>query len=63
MAPETAGSDEAFCVGDEVGLKQTPVTNGPGEQRGRTMLTIILNSIYRQFLRSSLPGMRRVTAS
>lgn len=30
------------------------------KQRGSIMLVFILNSIYREFLRSSLSGMRKV---
>jgi len=34
----------------------------PIKQRGSIMVAFILNAIYRQFLRSSLPGMRKVAA-
>ena len=37
-------------------------TNASGQQRGSIMVAFILNSIYRQFLRSSLPRMRKVAA-
>jgi hypothetical protein len=34
----------------------------PIKQRGAIMLTIILNAIYREMLRSSLSGMRKFAA-
>jgi hypothetical protein len=62
IGPKFPGSDEAISPGHEVRLKQSPDTPTALEQRGPTMLTIILNSIYRQFLRRSLPAMRRLAA-
>jgi hypothetical protein len=51
-----------FPQGREVGLKRIPAITAPIKQRGSIMLAIILNSIYRQFLRSSLSGMRKFAA-
>jgi hypothetical protein len=34
----------------------------PIKQRGSIMVAFILNAIYRRFLRSSLPGIRKVAA-
>ena len=51
-----SGCDETISLRREVGLKRIPATNGPGQTRGFDMVAFILNAIYRQFLRSALPG-------
>jgi hypothetical protein len=41
-------------------LKRTGALIVPGsQQRGTIMLVLILNAIYRQFLRAALPGISR----
>jgi hypothetical protein len=40
----------------ETGRKHGKSSLIPVEQRGTTMLILILNAIYRQFLRDTLPG-------
>ena len=50
-----------FSLGREVGLKRSPAITGPDQQRGAIM-AIILNAIYREFVRSSLSGMRKFAA-
>jgi hypothetical protein len=62
VAPKLPGSDETVSLGREIGLKRIPAITAPIKQRGSIMLAIILNSIYRQFLRSSLSGMRKFAA-
>jgi hypothetical protein len=54
----TAGSPatKPFWGTDENILKKAGYPAGVN-QRGSTMLALILNAIYRQFLKAALPGM------
>jgi hypothetical protein len=53
------GSDETVSLSREVDLKQIAAIKCPPiKQRGSIMVAFILNWVYRQFLGSSLPGMR-----
>ena len=52
-------SDETVFPIREVDLKQITATITRNRQWSATMLAFILNSIYRAFLRSSLPAMRK----
>jgi hypothetical protein len=57
------GSDEAVSLGREAGRKRIPTINGALIKQGDSIMwAIILNSVYRQFLRSSLSGMRKFAA-
>ena len=56
-----SGSDEIISLGREVGLKRSPAIIHPDQRRGAIM-AIILNAIYREFVRSSLSGMRKLAA-
>jgi hypothetical protein len=47
-----------FPRGREVGRKRIAAIKASDQQRGSVM-AIILNAIYREFLRSSLSGMRK----
>ena len=72
ISPATAGfaggasnvqvPTKPFPLAREVGLKRIPANNDPIKRWGAIMVAFILNAIYRQFLRSSLPGMRKVAA-
>ncbi len=55
----TAGSPatKPFWGTDENILKQKAAYRARVNQRGSTMLALILNAIYRQFLKAALPGM------
>jgi hypothetical protein len=53
------GSDETVSLNREAVLKRIPAINDHDQQRGSIMVAFILNAIYRRFLRSALPGMRR----
>ena len=46
-----------FWGTDENVLKQKAAYDGGVNQRGSIMLALILNAIYRQFLKAALPGM------
>jgi hypothetical protein len=46
-------------MGREVGQKRIEAIKHPINQRGAIMLATILNAIYREFLKSSVCGMRR----
>jgi hypothetical protein len=46
-----------FWGTDENILKQEAAYAAEVNQRGSTMLALILNAIYRQFLKAALPGM------
>jgi hypothetical protein len=52
-------SDETISLVREVDLKQITATMTRNRQWSAIMFAFILNSIYRMFLRSSLPGMRK----
>jgi hypothetical protein len=51
--------DETISPSHEIGLKRIPATGDGNQATGAVMLTFILNLIYREFLRSSLSGMRK----
>jgi hypothetical protein len=55
------GSDETIFPAGEAGLKRIADITDPDQTTGPIM-AIILNAIYRQFLRSSLSGMRKFAA-
>ena len=46
-----------FWGTDENVLKQKAAYGARVNERGSTMLALILNAIYRQFLKAALPGM------
>ena len=52
-----------FWGTDENILKQKAAYPARVNQRGSTMLALILNVIYRQFLKAALPGMANKGAS
>jgi hypothetical protein len=52
-----------FWGTDENVLKQKAAYAGVVNQRGSTMLALILNAIYREFLKAALPGMASNEAS
>jgi hypothetical protein len=56
------GSDETISLGREVGRKRIAAITGPRVKQRGSIMAIILNAIYRQFLRSSLPEMRKFAA-
>jgi hypothetical protein len=47
----------AFAASISHVLKQKAAHAATINQRGSTMLALILNAIYRQFLKAALPGM------
>jgi hypothetical protein len=51
--------EETISPNHEIGLKRIPATGDGYQATGAVMLTFILNSIYREFLRSSVSGMRK----
>jgi hypothetical protein len=55
------GSNETISRGREVGRKRIAAIKASDQQRG-SFMAIILNAIYREFLRSSLSGMRKIAA-
>ena len=46
-------------MGREVGQKRIETIKRPNNQRGSSMQATVLNAIYREFLKSSVSGMRR----
>jgi hypothetical protein len=42
--------------------QRRPIPCSPIKQRGSIMVALILNAIYREFLKSALPGMATVGA-
>jgi hypothetical protein len=48
-----------FSEFSEVTRKQTSARITLTNQRGAIMLAVILNAIYRQFIRAALPGISR----
>ena len=61
--PMVSGRDETISFAP----RSRPETNSgyqwfPVKQGGSIMVAFILDAIYRQFLRSALPGMSKVTA-
>jgi hypothetical protein len=52
-----APATKPFWGTDENILKQKAAYAAEVNQRGSTMLALILNAIYRQFLKAALPGM------
>jgi hypothetical protein len=57
--PATRYPDETISPRHEIGLKRISAQSEGTKQTGATMLTFILNSMYREFLRNSLSGMRK----
>ena len=51
---------ETIFQSSEALRKRIPAINCPGQQRGSIMWAFILNSIYREFLRTSLSGMHKL---
>jgi hypothetical protein len=48
-----------FPLANEIGLKRIPATKHNYQTTGAVMLSFILTSIYREFRRSCLSGMRK----
>jgi hypothetical protein len=48
-----------FPLSREVDLKRIAAITAPGSKPRGSVMAIILNAIYRQFLRSTLSGMRK----
>ena len=69
LADEAPVSDETFrppakpfsSPGEALRKRATSI-NGLGQQRGSIMWAFILNSIYREILRTSLSGMHKFAA-
>jgi hypothetical protein len=55
------GSGETFSQGREAGLKRIPAINDPNQTTGFDHGGIHPHAIYRQFLRSSLSGMSKLS--
>jgi hypothetical protein len=57
--PATWYPDETISPSHEIGPKRIPATKHNYQTTGAVMLSFILTSIYREFLRSCLSGMRK----
>jgi hypothetical protein len=63
LTKHSATPAKPFSSPSEALRKRTPAINGLGQTTGSIMWASILNSIYREFLRTSLSGMHKLAAA